>query len=162
MTTSTSTWREVQSQPTSVSHHIDAAPEHVFNTLSDPWRLPLWVVGAVHIRAVDSGWPEVGSRVHHQVGAWPVTVSDSTEVVEIDPRKRLVLQGRAWPFGEARIELIVEADGDGTLVEMREAPTHGPPRVLDNPLLRRILAIRNRESLLRLAAIAEERHRPQE
>jgi uncharacterized protein YndB with AHSA1/START domain len=158
----TSTWDEVRTGPTSVSQHIGATPEHVFDTIADPWRLPLWVVGAVHIRAVDPGWPAEGTRVHHQVGAWPVTVSDSTQVIEIEPLKRLVLQGRAWPFGEARIELIVEPDGDGTRVEMREAPTHGPPRALDNPLLRRILAVRNRESLQRLAALAEERHHPQQ
>jgi uncharacterized protein YndB with AHSA1/START domain len=158
----TSTWDEVRTEPTSVRQHIDAPPDHVFETIADPWRLPLWVVGAVHIRAVDEGWPAEGTRIHHQVGAWPVTVSDSTVVVEIDPPKRLVLQGRAWPFGEARIELLVEPDGRGTLVEMREAPTHGPPRVLDNRLFRRLLAVRNRECLLRLAVLAEERHEPQQ
>ena len=96
------------------------------------------------------------------MGGWPVTVSDSTQVIELDPPKRLVLQGRAWPFGEARIELIVEPDGDGALVRMREAPTHGPPAVFDNRLFRRILAVRNRECLQRLAVLAEERRHPQQ
>lgn len=158
----TSTWDEVRTGPTSVSQHIAAPAEHVFETIADPWRLPLWVVGAVHIRAVDQGWPAEGTRVHHQVGAWPVTVSDSTIVLELDAPKRLVLQGRAWPFGEARIEMLVEPAGDGALVEMREAPTHGPQRALDNPLFRKVLAVRNRECLQRLAVLAEERHEPQQ
>lgn len=155
------TWDDVGRRPTAVSRRIEARPDDVFGTLSDAWQLPLWVVGAVHIRAVEKEWPTPGAKMYHQVGGWPVTVSDSTQVLEIEPPKRLVLQGRAWPLGEARIELIVEADGDGSLVHMREAPTHGPPRVLDNPLLRRVLVARNEESLLRLAVLAERRHEPQ-
>jgi hypothetical protein len=84
--------------------------------------------------------------------------------MEVEAPKRLVLQGRAWPFGEARIEMVVEpdgADGSATLVHMREAPTHGPPRMLDNRLFRWILAVRNRECLQRLAVLAEERRHPQ-
>lgn len=155
------TWDEVQQRPTTVTHRIEAPPDDVFTTLSDAWQLPLWVVGAVHIRAVEKDWPAPGAKMYHQVGGWPLTVSDSTQVLEIEAPTRLVLQGRAWPLGEARIELLLESDGDGSLVHMREAPTHGPPRLLDNPLLRRVLAARNRESLMRLAVLAERRHEPQ-
>lgn len=136
---------------------MDASPERVFAALSDAWLLPVWVVGATHIRAVDENWPARGALVYHQVGAWPLAISDSTAVVEVEPPTKLVLQGRAYPAGEVRIELTVAADGDGALVRMGEAPTYGPARVLDNPLLRRLLTARNRESLDRLAAIAEHR-----
>lgn len=136
---------------------IDAPPDRVFESLSDPWLLPVWVVGATHIRDVDDNWPDAGSMVHHQVGAWPLTISDVTAVVECEAPSRLVLQGRAWPFGEVYIELLVEDDGGGSLVRMREAPSYGAARVVDNPLQRWLLAARNRESLARLRAVVENR-----
>jgi uncharacterized protein YndB with AHSA1/START domain len=142
---------------TTVTRHVAAAPDRVFDLLSDAWLLPVWVVGATHIRSVDETWPQPGSSTHHQVGPWPFSISDATEVVRIDPSRELVLQGRAYPAGEVRIELSVEPDGDGCLVRMAEAPTHGPARALDNPLQRRLLAARNRESLARLADLAENR-----
>jgi uncharacterized protein YndB with AHSA1/START domain len=129
----------------------------VFDVISDPWLIPVWVVGATHIRDVDSEWPSPGSRLHHKVGAWPLALSDSTAVVDYEPPRRLVLQGRAYPFGEVRIELTVSAAANGSLVRMGETPTHGVAYALDNPVQRRILRARNRESLDRLAAIAEHR-----
>lgn len=142
---------------TTVERHLDASPDQVFDVLADGWLLPVWVVGATHIRDVDDAWPAAGTRVHHQVGAWPFMISDTTAVVECERPHRLVLQARAWPVGEARIELGIEADGRGSLVRMAEAPTHGTAFFADNPLQRRLLAARNRESLTRLGAIAEHR-----
>ena len=143
---------------TTVSRRMAAPRERVFAAMSDAWLLPVWVVGATHIRRVDESWPHPGAEVHHQVGAWPIMISDSTAVAECDPPHWLALQGRAFPFGEARIELTVEPDGaDAAVVTLAEAPSHGPARVLDNPLIRRVLAARNRESLDRLAAIVENR-----
>jgi uncharacterized protein YndB with AHSA1/START domain len=142
---------------TAVTRRIAASPEQAFAVMTDAWLIPVWVVGATHISAVDDEWPSPGSRMHHQVGAWPVTVSDSTAVVECEEPSRLVLQGRAFPFGEAYIEITVQPDGDGSVVRMAEAPSYGPARVLDNPLMRRLLVSRNRESLDRLAAIVENR-----
>jgi hypothetical protein len=142
---------------TVVERMIAADPERVFSVLTDPWMLPVWVVGATHIRDVDEGWPHPPARVHHQVGAWPFAISDATAVVECEAPRRFVLQGRAWPMGEVRIELEVEPAGDGSCVRMAEAPSYGPARVLDNPLQRRLLAARNRESLNRLADVVENR-----
>src|SRR3954463_14152991 len=97
-------------QRTEGTMRIDAPPERVFAALSDAWLLPVWVVGATHIRDVDENWPAPGSIVHHQVGGGPLALSDVTAVVECEPPSRLVLQGRAWPFGEVYIELTVEPD----------------------------------------------------
>jgi uncharacterized protein YndB with AHSA1/START domain len=151
------THRSAQRPMTTVERHIDATPDAVFGVLADGWLLPVWVVGATHIRDVDAGWPAASTRVHHQVGAWPLMISDTTGVVESERPHRLVLQARAWPFGEARIEITIEADGAGSLVRMAEGPTHGTAFLVDNPLQRRLLAARNRESLTRLGAIAEHR-----
>jgi len=134
-----------------------STPEHVFDTVLDAWSYPVWVVGATHVRQVDPEWPAPGARIHHMVGAWPLTISDVTALVESDPPHRLVLQGRAYPFGEVRIELTVSPDPAGACVEIAEAPTYGFARVTDNPLMRWLLAARNRESLNRLAAIVENR-----
>jgi uncharacterized protein YndB with AHSA1/START domain len=140
-----------------VSKHVNAPPERVWAELSDGWMFTGWVVGATHIRDVDPNWPQVGARLHHQVGAWPLVVNDSTAVVESEPPRRLVLQARAWPVGEARVEVTIEADGDGSMVVMSEAPTDGPGRWLHNPVQEALLRRRNVESLERLADIAEKR-----
>jgi uncharacterized protein YndB with AHSA1/START domain len=149
--------REPKRPLTAVDRVVHAEPERVFHVLSDAWLMPVWVVGATHIRDVDQTWPQPRSRMHHQVGAWPMAISDSTAVVAHEPPHRFVLQGRAWPAGEVRIELTVEPHADGALVRMAEAPSYGLARVLDNPLQRKVLAARNRESLARLAAIVENR-----
>jgi hypothetical protein len=141
-----------------VGRHISASPEQVWAVLADGWMFVGWVVGASHIRDVDPSWPEVGARLHHQVGAWPFVVSDSTAVIESVRPTLLVLQARAWPAGEARVELTLSGDGDGCELRMREWPTHGLAKHLHTPLQDAILAKRNLESLNRLASIAE--HRP--
>ena len=142
---------------TKVSLEVGAPPDRVFAVLTDAWLLPVWVVGATHIRDVDDNWPEPGSMVHHQVGAWPLAISDVTAVVECTPPTRLVLQGRAWPFGEVYIELTVEPQGAGSHVTMGEAPSYGAARILDNPLQRWVLSRRNRECLQRLRSMVENR-----
>ncbi len=137
--------------------HVDAPPEQVFAQLLDAWLFPTWVVGAAHIRAVDPTWPAPGSRLHHQVGPWPVSIKDSTQVVTLDAPARLVLRARAWPVGEAEVDIRVEPDGGGSKVTMLEAPRRGPGLWLDNPVQRWVLRRRNREALARLATIAENR-----
>ena len=143
-----------------VSRFMNAAPARVWAQLSDGWMYTGWVVGASHIRDVDPDWPQVGSRLHHQVGAWPMTVNDTTHVVECVPESRLVLQARAWPFGEARVVIELEPEGTGTRVRMAEEPTDGAGRWFHNPVQDAVLAKRNVESLHRLAAIAEKRPVP--
>lgn len=140
-----------------VTKHINASPERVWIELSDGWMYTGWVVGASHIRGVDGHWPEVGARLHHEVGAWPLTVRDTTQVLESEHAKRLVLQARAWPAGEARVELELVPDGAGTKVTMIEYPTNGIARAVHNPVNEAILVKRNQESLERLACIAENR-----
>jgi uncharacterized protein YndB with AHSA1/START domain len=143
-----------------VTRVVTVAPERVFAELTDAWMFTGWVVGASHIRDVDEHWPQVGARLHHTVGPWPLTISDNTEVLEVEPPHRIVLQARAWPVGEARIEIVIEEHPDGALITMSEWPTHGVGRWLRNPLQDAILRSRNRESLARLASIAEGRPAP--
>jgi uncharacterized protein YndB with AHSA1/START domain len=143
---------------TTVERVIAGEPEQVWEVLSDGWLYPVWVVGATHMRDVDDNWPDEGAQLHHQVGAWPLMISDTTQVAACEPTRRLALQARAWPMGAARIEITIEAHRGGTLVRMAEAPARGIAYRLDNPLLRKILIARNTECLVRLAAIVENRH----
>lgn len=140
-----------------VSRHIAAPPARVWAELSDGWMYTNWVVGATHIRGVDPEWPAPGAELHHQVGAWPLTISDSTEVVDSDPPRRLVLKARAWPAGEAMVVIDIAPDGDGSEIHMKEWPIAGPAKWLHTPLQDAVLRRRNAESLERLAKIAENR-----
>jgi hypothetical protein len=108
------------------------------------------VVGTVKIRDADPTWPAVGSKLHHAVGAWPLLLEDDSQVLECEPPKRLVLQARGWPAGEARVQLVLHAEGDVTRVAMDEHPTHGPGAWLHNPLLDGVLTRRLSECLDRL------------
>ena len=137
-----------------VSRHIDATAEQIWAVLADGWLYTGWVVGTSHIRAVDDAWPAVGAKLYHAVGSWPLQIKDSTSVLEAEPNRRLVLQARGWPAGEARVEITLLAEGAGTKVHMAETPTDGPGKWLDNPLQRRLMLARNREALSRLDAIA--------
>lgn len=140
-----------------VERVISASPDQVWEVLSDGWLYPVWVVGATHMRDVDDDWPAADAQLHHQVGAWPLLIADTTQVAHAEPARRLVLQARAWPFGAARIDMTLEPHSDGSLVRMAEAPVRGAARWLDNPVFRKLLIARNNECLVRLAAIVENR-----
>lgn len=142
---------------TPVRREMSASPAEVWRVLADGWLYTGWVVGASHIRAVDARWPDVGQQLHHSVGAWPFLISDSTTTLEAEPPHRLVLQARAWPAGEARIELTITGDDLTSTVTIDEVPNKGPGKWLHNPVQDRLLVARNREALDRLAALAEGR-----
>ena len=79
--------------------------------------------------------------------------------VEWDPPHRAVVRAKGWPIGEARVAIDVRPHGSGCLVRIQEEPVEGPgawvPRVLTEPML----YLRNRETLKRLAYVAEGRQR---
>ncbi len=138
---------------------IKTTPDKVWAVLADGWLYPLWVVGASRMRDVDADWPEVGARIHHSVGAWPLLLDDNTEVLDCEPGHLLEVRARTWPAGEARVVLrLTEVDG-GTEVVMEEDVESGPARLVPKPMRTPMLAWRNVESLRRLAFLAERRER---
>jgi uncharacterized protein YndB with AHSA1/START domain len=138
---------------------IKTTPDKVWAVLADGWLYPLWVVGASRMRDVDADWPDVGARIHHSVGAWPLLLDDNTEVLDCEPGHLLEVRARSWPAGEARVVLrLTEVDG-GTEVVMEEDVESGPARLVPKPVRTPMLAWRNVESLRRLAFLAERRER---
>lgn len=144
-----------------LTKHIVARPEQAFAELSDGWGYSAWVVGAAHVRAVDPGWPEPGSRIHHSIGPWPLVLRDTTAVQELSAGRRLVLRARMWPAGEAVVEFDLVPAGDGVDLTMTETVVSGPLRLL-GPLAGAGLHVRNVETLARLAARIERPQRPAE
>ena len=138
---------------------MTAEPADVWAVLADGWLYALWVVGAARMREVDDTWPQVDARLHHSVGTWPMLVDDTTSVVEVEPGRRLLLRVRAWPAGEAEVELRLDATGGGTAVTMVEDAVSGPGAWVPRPLRGPMLRWRNLEALRRLALLVENRQR---
>jgi NAD(P)-dependent dehydrogenase (short-subunit alcohol dehydrogenase family)/uncharacterized protein YndB with AHSA1/START domain len=143
-----------------VSRTVDAPPEAVWAVLSDGWLYPTWVVGASRVRAVENDWPQEGSSVHHSFGLWPAVIDDTTEVLHAEAEKELVLKARGWPVGEAHVHVTLGPDGaGGTEVRLREDAVNGPGQLLPQPVRQAAIVPRNKESLRRLAFLAEGRYR---
>jgi uncharacterized protein YndB with AHSA1/START domain len=143
-----------------VTRMVEATPEQVWAVLEDGWSYPSWVVGASRMRAVGEGWPGTGSKLYHSAGIWPAVVNDSTEVLESDPPRRLRLQAKGWPAGEATVELRIEPAGNGSKVTLIEDVSRGPGRFVPKALRQPAIALRNTETLRRLAYMAEARTNP--
>jgi uncharacterized protein YndB with AHSA1/START domain len=135
---------------------IHAAPEDIFNVLSNANAYEHWVVGCQEIRDADDAFPAPGSSFEHRIGIGPLRVQDTTTVVDASPPRRLVLRTRAWPLGETVVDLRMSGRRDGTEVEMRQQPAAGPIAKLDNPLQQLFTSLRDRECLRRLRKLAEQ------
>ncbi|MGY0498549.1 SRPBCC family protein [Nocardia sp. FBN12] len=139
-----------------VTRTIQAPVDEVFAVLADGWSYASWVVGASHIRGVDDSWPDVGARIHHSVGPWPCTIGDTTEVRALDPPHSIELDARLWPIGGAVVRVELRAIGlTSCEVVMTEQAVRGPSRLLPHAVQSMLLVPRNRESLSRLADLAE-------
>jgi len=140
------------------TREIETSPERVFDVLADGWLYASWVVGASRIRDVEAGWPARGSRLHHSVGVWPLLISDNTEVEDVDRPRLLQLRARAWPSGEAQVRFDIEPVGDHSRVTITEHVVAGPARLIPKRVEEALLTWRNKETLRRLAYLAERRH----
>jgi hypothetical protein len=137
------------------THEARCRPEDVWAVLADGWTYSGWVVGASRIREVDGSWPEPGSRIHHSVGVWPLVIDDSTSVERSEQGRRLVLRARAWPTGEAYVDIRLEPSATGCAITLVEDVAKGPARLLPSAVRQPMLQARNREALRRLALMAE-------
>ncbi|ORW12258.1 SRPBCC family protein [Mycobacterium kyorinense] len=134
---------------------VHASCHQVWDVLADGWTYSQWVVGNSRTRAVDSNWPEPGAAIRHSIGVWPLVIDDQTSVEKCEPLHELVLRAGLGPLGAARITMRLHEIPDGCRVEMIEVPAEGPVRVIPDPLTLVAIYPRNRECILRLAALAE-------
>ena len=140
-----------------ITRDVAATPEAVWDVLSDGWLYPLWVVGAARMRDVDDDWPKAGAKLHHSVGNWPLLIDDRTEVLELVPGRSIRLKAHAWPAGAAEVRIEIEPVGAESRVHIREDAIEGPGVLVPKPLRQIAIGPRNRESLRRLAFLAEGR-----
>lgn len=139
------------------TRRLACGPEAVFEVLADGWLYPSWVVGASRMRAVDDPWPAAGACLHHSVGSWPLLLNDTTVCREWDPPRRMVLEARGWPLGTAQVVIEARSEGEGCLVRIVEYAARGPATLVPRPIADPVIAWRNRETLRRLAFLAEGR-----
>ena len=138
--------------------HIEASPAAVFAVLSDADRYPEWVVGAADEVAHDEEFPEPGSTFRHRVGLRPLTLTDSTEVLSVDPPRRIELKAKARPLGTARITIELSERAGGTDLLMVEEPGDRLSALAaGNPVVDSALRVRNSVGLARLKRVVEER-----
>ncbi|MDO3637386.1 SRPBCC family protein [Mycolicibacterium arseniciresistens] len=140
-----------------VTRDIAASRRQVWDVLADGWTYSQWVVGNSRMRAVDPNWPGPGSRIHHSIGVWPAVLDDETVVEKAVPTQELVLHAKGRPFGGARVILKLSDTPDGCRVQMEEYPISGLGKLMPDKLSDMAAWPRNRESLRRLAFIAERR-----
>jgi hypothetical protein len=139
---------------------VAAPAATVWDVLADGWTYAIWVVGTSSVRDVDQYWPAEGTRVYHSFGLWPLVVQDFTRVERVTPGRDLVLTARGWPVGEAHVHLSVAGSGpEACEVTITEDATAGPGTLVPGFLRHLLLVPRNRETLHRLALLAEGRHR---
>jgi uncharacterized protein YndB with AHSA1/START domain len=131
---------------------VAASPAAVWEVLADPRLYANWVVGASSTRAVEGHWPETGSVLYHSVA---LVIRDSTEVLESEPERRLVLEARARPMVVARVEVLIEPSGSGARIELAEEAIGGLGAALPSVLLEPQLFLRNRIAVKRLRSLAE-------
>lgn len=142
-----------------VTHRvIEATPGDVFAVLQDPATYPPWVVGARRLRKADESWPEVGSALHHELGAFGLTVvPDVTLVRGVEPDALLELEARLRPAGVVVVRVRLTPIDVGTVVTMEERPVDGPAEQIPNPLMAWALYPRNRWAVHILGRLARGR-----
>ena len=110
--------------------YLEAAPQHVWAVLSDPYAYPRWVVGSKETVEADPSWPLPGSEFRVKVGAG---------------------------VAGADVEIVLSPSGTGTVVTMEEKPGGFSAPLRSIVPLQWVIKVRNVESLRRLKRIAEAR-----
>ena len=149
-------WGRTSIMASVTSMDMNVSPERVFATLVDARAYESWLVGCKRIRAVDRSWPSLGSRFHHEVGVGPLSIKDSTRVIELEEGRELVLEARARPAGIAAVRISVEPSPDGSTVTMAEEVRSGPSKLIPKPIADVMVHVRNKESLRRLKNLLED------
>jgi hypothetical protein len=141
------------------SRVLDVPPAAVALVLSDPRLYDGVVVGSRRIRWFDPRWPDPGTSFDHTIGFGPVTIRDHSDVVENDLPRLLRLAVHLRPLGSAEVTFRMTPEGDGTRVDIVEAPTSGLLAASWSPPAEALTRWRNDRVLRRLEKLAGDRAR---
>jgi uncharacterized protein YndB with AHSA1/START domain len=95
------------------SIHIDASPEEVWKMVMDPARLGDWVTIHRGLGRTDTGPPRIGYRMDQHVHLRGVSLDVHWKLVECDPCKLAVWEGRGPARARARTEYELKSAGAG-------------------------------------------------
>ncbi|WP_306324463.1 SRPBCC family protein [Streptomyces venezuelae] len=135
---------------------IHAAPNRVWDVLSDASRYADWVVGTSDSHAARGRWPELDSALEYTVRIGPWSVSGTTVVRRVDAPRELELEVDSGPVGTARVAIDVRPWGAESLVIVDEHPLRGVGGALHNAALDALIQLRHRDMLRRLADVVED------
>jgi len=112
----------------SASIEIAATPEKVWETVMDPARLGDWVTIHRRLRHADDGPPRVGFEMDQRVHLRGVSLDVHWRLVECEPDRHAVWEGRGPARSRARTEYTLKACEDGTRFDYRNEfhPPLGP------------------------------------
>jgi uncharacterized protein YndB with AHSA1/START domain len=101
------------------SIHIQAPPARVWELVMDPARLGDWV--SIHRKLIraEEGRVRAGYRMDQQIHIRGVSVDVHWTLVECEPAKLAVWEGRGPARSRARTEYVLREDGDGTEFDYR-------------------------------------------
>ena len=124
--------------------HINASPASVWAAISDPRRYAEWAVNTLQVLDVSGDLAEAGATYHQRNRiAGPLTGTSRWKVTTFEPPHRAVHRGVGiWVAQWMELEMIVDADGDGTQYTHRFSyePAFGPAGSLMNVPLKRSVA----------------------
>lgn len=143
----------------SLSTHIAAPPEDVWKTVMDPHRLGEWVTIHRALRWADGGAPRVGYEMEQQLHLRGVSIDVHWRLVECQPCKLAVWEGRGPARARAHTEYALHADDGGTRLDYRNEfrPPLGPVGILASRALVGGMPEREaRRTLERLRALMED------
>lgn len=109
------------------SVHISASPAAVWEIVMDPRRLPEWVTIHRRLRQTDDGWPRVGYQMDQQLRLRGVNLEVHWELVQCEPNRHAVWQGRGPARSHARTEYaLLPADGGASTCFRYRNEFHAP------------------------------------
>ena len=111
-----------------VSATIDAAREDVWAMVMDPQRLDDWVTIHRKLIRADRGAPRVGYTMDQQIHLRGVSLEVHWKLVECDPARHAVWEGRGPARSRAHTEYVLSGDDGATQFDYRNEfrPPLGP------------------------------------
>jgi uncharacterized protein YndB with AHSA1/START domain len=96
------------------SIEIDAPPERVWETVMDPRCLERWVTIHRRLLRADAGPPKVGFEMEQAIHLRGVTLDVHWELVECEPPRRAVWEGRGPARSRAHTEYLLTGEDGRT------------------------------------------------